>query len=291
MIRTIYVLLGLSLLLACGDDATEPAPADEPAADEAVPAAGDAHEGLASEGEPASDAPSTANVVDYLPSVDEFYTTARNVGLGDGVQGLIRTSDPDLDQMGEAARALAVGGILSDVAYLLVQADATKPPPEGVVERAQAALVTLDPPAAVQMGLTGLIQGIESGELQDQELRRQVDTYLRNVLPLMVGNDGFADSGNAAMFGGFLRSTYVGATALAQADSPTEDQLSLLRQPQLASYFRTYFEQSATDTWKQDETIVKAVAAATELETILSSKTLTQDDARKIAELLAPLAG
>lgn len=235
-----------------------------------------------------------------LPSIGEIYEQANRLGISANWSKVVQVQAKDYKTMTVSERAFEVGKTLSDVAFLVLDGgNADAPPPKALVQHAYDAILSLQPPAAINVQLQGLRDQLEAGTLRGKELRTQVDILIdETVHEILETEASLRDVGTFVLAIGYFRAMYLGTSTVAGYKNPTPEQVSMFSWGNdnaaggsIIDYFIKYFNKKATPAFRDSAEVMRFRIVLKKVKPLLDKKpeTIVKDDVAKIAEILQPL--
>ncbi|MBF0550280.1 MAG: hypothetical protein HQK60_07075 [Deltaproteobacteria bacterium] len=224
----------------------------------------------------------------YLPSISEVYNSAQSFRITTNWAAKIKIKSVDYAKMPEVDRAFTVGKDLSDIAFLVLSKEEKEKPSANMLEKADLAIVSLNPSAEIKKRLQNLKDGVRTGTLKGEQLRKELDKVLNEVIPAIEKDPKLRDAGTLVWAAGFLRALYLGASTVAGFAEPTEEQLSMFRYGGTIGYFVEYFSEKAGDAFKTSAVVKNLLITLKKIQPILEKAPgkVTKQDLTDVAKEL-----
>jgi hypothetical protein len=227
----------------------------------------------------------------YPPSISEVFENAKNNGITTDWKNQVQIpTSQDYLAMPLPKRAFEVGKGLADIAFLIL--DNEESPPIHLVQYADSAIMSLNPPENIQNEVQKLKQATQMGELKGKELRNKISELLNEQVPLIEDTEDpqVRDSGVIMALSGYLRGLYLGAQALANMAAPTKNQLEMIKgMRDTINHYSDYLKNKINSTFKKSTEVRNLMVALTRILPILEKDNVTKDDAKAVTQTLSLL--
>lgn len=229
------------------------------------------------------------NVMSYLPSVSELYTSVNSMGIGADWKKTVKVTSKNYDGMDEIERAFEVGTTLSDVAFVLSTLEKGEKPDDKILLEAEKAISSLNPGSETLSRLERMRSMVGSGKLEPAAMREELDALVSQIFPALRGNKDIQDAANLALAAASFKVMYLGADSVSGLKEPSKEQLGMFRWSSIARYFKEYFENEAGDKFKNSDTVKTFVAAISEIEPLIGKAPgkIAKQDIEQVRDYLA----
>ena len=283
---TMGILLGA---VACGSDSAPPTPTTTGAAS----ARASSNSATPSSAAPSSSKPSppkgagSAGVkasISQLPGIDEFFAMAKSAGVGTDLVKSVQIKSKDFAKMGAAEKPIEVGMFLADLA--IVSSDESKDVPVSVLEDAEKAVKSLNPPEDVSKLMAETVAEIKKG-LKGKELRVVVDRMIARGIPMLEKEAAHKQTAALVRLGAYART--MGLLSKALGAEKDQKKLNVLGQSEDHKFHMSTLETLSADMKKEPR--VKAISDALEKsKDAVAKPNIAPDDAKAIATAFGPFA-
>lgn len=219
-----------------------------------------------------------------LPGIEELYDSARAAGVGTDLPSKIKVKPKDFSKMPKGERAMEVGAFLASLAILSLD---SKDVPLPIIEGAEQAIKSLDPPDLVLKQVSNLSQEVKGGKLKGAELRREIDKLMARGIPLLDTSPPHATQARLVRLGAYLRGMSLIAASL--GDSKDEDKLRALAQKDDHEFHTKTLAELPAEL-KGEAALKKAADALEKIAPAVNRDAPTPDDAKLITKTLADYA-
>ncbi len=236
------------------------------------------------------------NISFDIPRIDEVFKQAKRAGIADGWEKRIEIKSQGFKAMPEPQRAVEVGKTLADIAFLVLDKEEGKKPSGNLLEKAENAILSLNPSQEIETQLKELRGSVLAGTLAGEKLRKELDRLIKDVIPkIMKGEEGKDDAaekrndvGVMVWAAGFCRAMYLGTSTVAEYDKPDKDKLSMFRYGGVLGYFIKYFTEEASDSFKKDTMVKNLVITFKKVKSVVDKKRdeFTKQDIVKVSKTL-----
>lgn len=228
------------------------------------------------------------SAIDYLPQINEVYNQAVNFDIIDGWEDNIKVEAYDFKALPEIKKAFEVGKTLADIAFIIMNEKDPRNLSSHILETAKNAILSLDPPKKTKEKLEEIQDGVKTGILKGEGLRKELDLLVSKVIPEIEADPNLRDVGTLVWASGFFRAMYHGTNTVARKEAPTQEQLAMFRYGGVISYFLEYFTQRAKESFKNNTQVKNLVVALKEIKPIVEKdpKKITKKDIENVARAL-----
>lgn len=220
-----------------------------------------------------------------LPGLSELYDSASAAGVGKDLPKTVQAKAKDFSKMGSGERSIEVGIFLASLA--IISLDGEKDVPLVVLEDAQKALLSLDPPEDVKRQVAALVADVKAGTLKGKELRLALDRLISQGIPLLEESEQHQLTARLMRTGAYLRVMALIARSL--GDNKDPQKLSVLSQGP-DQEFHTETMTKLTAALKEDPAVKKASESLSKLRPLVTKEILSSNDAQEIAKILVDYA-
>lgn len=230
-----------------------------------------------------------------IPRIDEVFKQAKRAGIAGGWEKRIEIKSQGFKGMSESMRAVEVGKTLADIAFLVLDEEKGKEPSGNLLEKAEKAILSLNPSQEIKTQIQELRGRVLAGTLAGEKLRKEMDRLIKDVIPKIMkgeeGNEGTEkrnDVGVMVWAAGFCRAMYLGTSTVAEYDKPNSDKLSMFRYGGVLGYFIKYFTEEASDSFKKDRLVKNLVITFKKVKSVVDKKRdqFTKQDIVKVSKTL-----
>ncbi|SEH04455.1 hypothetical protein [Candidatus Venteria ishoeyi] len=166
------------------------------------------------------------------PAISEIFNHAKRLKITADWRKRVKVTAQNYTAMPLPERAFAAGTVLADIAFLVLSpSNENQAPSLPLVQYADEAVLSLNPPENIKQETQQLKQRAQNGDLKGAQLRNEITRLLNEQIPqIEQDNDpGKRDSGVVMVLSGYLRALHLGAQTLAEMDKPSAEQLGIMK--------------------------------------------------------------
>ncbi len=223
-----------------------------------------------------------------LPKVNEILGQAKKAGIVNGWEKRISLESRAYDKMPAPEKAFEVGKVLADIAFLVLNKEEEEISRD-VLDKAEKAILSLNPPSDIAEHLKMIRSGVEVGKLKGKELRAEIDKLLK-ILPKISREPSIEDTGTMVWTSGFCRALYLATSTVAGMKEPEKNQITMFRYGSMADYFIRYFNDQAEDSFKNNGLVKDLIAVLEKIKPDMEKKPdkIVKEDIVRISDTLRP---
>lgn len=223
-----------------------------------------------------------------LPKIDEVFTQAKNAGIIGDWEKRIEVKSQGYETMPKPQRAFEVGKTLADIAFLVLDKKDGKKPSGDLLEKAEKAILSLNPHQDIKSQTQEIRGRVQSGTLKGEELRKELDKLIKDIIPKIKEDAQLKDVGMMVWAAGFCRAMYLGTSTVAGYDKPDKAKLSMFRYGGVLGHFIDHFTEKASDSFKKDAMVEDIVVTFRKIKSIVEKKEseFSKQDIVKVSKTL-----